>query len=402
MPNIAAHIVDNLKAPEFIFLQEVQDDDGATDSGNVSAAGTLQKLVDAIKTASNGTVSHYEILREIVEPTQLQAVYSFVEVLPVNNADGGQPGGNIRPAYIYQPSLITLVNGTLGGPLDVNAPLKDADGLINLKFNPGRIDPTNTAWDASRKPIAAVWERKAKPGQRFITINLHNASKGGSSSEHGDARPPVNGGVDQRTAQTKAVADFTKAIYAIDKDAAVISAGDWNEFSATSAVFSQLEGLYVEVDEVAKIPVVERYTYVFNANSQQLDHLFVSPALAARPLKADHVHVNTHAVSYSVRISDHDPTVVQVNICKASPPAQPECAYQIGNYCASPLPAFSDAKTCVYVSLAIPCAVRVLTCHDSELRSAFASRKAWSASPRFPLRQHRNVSSSRLNAQSIA
>ncbi|KAH7105575.1 DNase I-like protein [Auriculariales sp. MPI-PUGE-AT-0066] len=332
IPTVASHIVNNLKSPEILFLQEIQDDDGATDSGNVDASGTLQKLVDAIKTASNGTV-----------------VYDFIEVLPENDKDGGQPGGNIRPAYIYLSSLVTLVNGTVGGPLDANSPLLDSDNLINLKFNPGRVDPTNeAAWSASRKPIAAVWEKKGKAGQRFITINLHDTSKGGSSSEHGDARPPVNGGVDQREAQVEAIATFAKSIYAVDKDASVIVSGDWNEFIAADYVFKQLEGLLTEVDDVAKVPAVERYTYVFNANTQQLDHVFVSPAVAARGLKAEHIHVNTHAVSYKSRISDHDPSVVQVNICKATPPPTSEaCAYKIDTYCASPLPAFTDAKSCV-------------------------------------------------------
>jgi hypothetical protein len=96
--------------------------------------------------------------------------------------------------------------------------------------------------------------------------------------------------------------------------------------------------------------VFPSYTYVFNANSQQLDHVFVSPAVAARGLKAEHVHVNTHAVAYKSRISDHDPSVVQVNICKAAitppPPPTDDCAWKIGTYCAAPLPKFDDALSC--------------------------------------------------------
>lgn len=70
-----------------------------------------------------------------------------------------------------------------------------------LKFNPGRIDPTNKAWTASRKPLVAQWEvikdKKDKDNKidTFFTVNVHFGSKGGSSSLHGDARPPVNGGV---------------------------------------------------------------------------------------------------------------------------------------------------------------------------------------------------------------
>ena len=43
-------------------------------------------------------------------------------------------------------------------------------------------------------------------GQRFFTINLHLASKSGSPSVQGDARPPPNLGVAQRTSQVEVVA----------------------------------------------------------------------------------------------------------------------------------------------------------------------------------------------------
>ena len=43
-------------------------------------------------------------------------------------------------------------------------------------------------------------------GQRFFTINLHLASKSGSPSVQGDARPPSNLGVAQRTSQVEVVA----------------------------------------------------------------------------------------------------------------------------------------------------------------------------------------------------
>lgn len=80
--------------------------------------------------------------------------------------------------------------------------------LRTFSLNPGRIDPNNTAWLNSRKPLAAVWESvlPGSKGQRFFTVNLHLTSKDGSSSTEGNSRPPVNLGVDQRTAQVTEVA----------------------------------------------------------------------------------------------------------------------------------------------------------------------------------------------------
>lgn len=123
--------------------------------------------------------------------------YTFTDIAPIDDQDGGQPGGNIRVAYLYKPELLRLYKGNPGGSLDANAVL---DGPT-LKYNPGRIDPTNAAWKASRKPLVAQWEvinkkdKKPKKIDTFFTVNVHFGSKGGSSTLHGDARPPVNGGI---------------------------------------------------------------------------------------------------------------------------------------------------------------------------------------------------------------
>jgi len=121
--------------------------------------------------------------------------YTFTDIVPVDDQDGGQPGGNIRVAYLYKPNLIRLYKPNPGGPLDANEVLAGP----TLKYNPGRIEPANDAWTASRKPLAAQWEVIGKAGAKkpnvFFTVNVHFGSKGGSSSLHGDARPPVNGGV---------------------------------------------------------------------------------------------------------------------------------------------------------------------------------------------------------------
>ena len=66
-----------------MFVQEIQDNSGTSDDGTVSANVTLTNLVNAISSASNGKVK-----------------YSFLEIAPVNDQDGGQPGGNIRQAYL--------------------------------------------------------------------------------------------------------------------------------------------------------------------------------------------------------------------------------------------------------------------------------------------------------------
>ena len=139
---------------------------------------TLSTLVEAIRVKSGIT-------------------YAFTDIVPVDDQDGGQPGGNIRVAYLYNPAVIRLRNPNPGSSTDVNEVLSGPE----LKYNPGRIDPLNAAaWNASRKPLAAAWET-LDGKNKFFTVNVHFASKGGSSSIEGDARPPVNGVVDVRTLQ---------------------------------------------------------------------------------------------------------------------------------------------------------------------------------------------------------
>lgn len=43
LPNIAAHIVDYLKTPDLIFLQEIQDNNGATDTGDTNSCIKISK-----------------------------------------------------------------------------------------------------------------------------------------------------------------------------------------------------------------------------------------------------------------------------------------------------------------------------------------------------------------------
>lgn len=155
-----------------------------------SANLTLSTLIRAISAAGGPT-------------------YQFSDIAPNDDKDGGAPGGNIRVSYLYKSSQIRLHKPNAGGALDATEVLPGP----SLKYNPGRIDPSNAAWTASRKPLVAQWDVIDKNGKAegdFFTVNVHFGSKGGSSSIQGDARPPVNGGVDDRLAQAKLTTEFVK------------------------------------------------------------------------------------------------------------------------------------------------------------------------------------------------
>ena len=106
------------------------------------------------------------------------------------------------------------------------------------------------------------------------------------------------------------------SLLALDPSASVLVAGDCNEYAQTHAVFAPFDDLLTELDVAAGVPAAERYTYLFDQNSQQLDHVFASAAIVAREgVAVEHVHVNSWAASESARASDHDPSVTRVQVC---------------------------------------------------------------------------------------
>lgn len=105
-------------------------------------------------------------------------------------------------------------------------------------------------------------------------------------------------------------------ILAIDGDAKVLVAGDFNEFTFVSPVehFAAVSGLQ-NLNDAAGIPKVEQYTYLYDMNCQEIDQMYVSQALAV-DAQLEHIHVNTWATLAGM-VSDHDPTVAKLNVCSS-------------------------------------------------------------------------------------
>ena len=106
-----------------------------------------------------------------------------------------------------------------------------------------------------------------------------------------------------------------RSILAHDGNASVILGGDMNEFVQTRSVFDSLSGMLYDLNEVSGVDPVERYTYVYEQHTQEIDHIFISSSIARRGTEVEHVHVNTWASSTTERASDHDPTVAKVRVC---------------------------------------------------------------------------------------
>ncbi|MFF0016788.1 endonuclease/exonuclease/phosphatase family protein [Streptomyces sp. NPDC005374] len=281
----ASAIVNNLKSPDIVSLEEIQDNNGAKDDGTVAADVTVNKLIDAIVAAGGPK-------------------YDWRSIDPVNDQDGGEPGGNIRQVFLFNPERVSFVDRA-GGDSTTAVGVTKVHGKAQLTASPGRIDPANDAWKSSRKPLAGEFVFR---GRTVFLIANHLNSKGGDQSLTSATQPVPRSSEIQRHAQATLVNAFVKSILDVQKNADVIALGDINdfEFSDTAKI---LEGDGELWSAIQSLPKSERYTYDYQGNQQVLDQILVSPSIRRGcDFEYDSVHINSE---FNDQISDHDPQVLR-------------------------------------------------------------------------------------------
>lgn len=280
---LAANLVHNLATPDVVSLEEIQDNSGATDDGVVAADQTLKKFTDAVVAAGGPQ-------------------YQWREIDPVNDKDGGQPGGNIRIAFLFNPERVSFVDRP-GGDATTATQIVTKGGRPQLSVSPGRVDPANTAWDASRKPLAGEFRFQ---GRTVFVIANHLVSKLGDQPDVGRNQPPTRSSEVQRGRQTAALRGFVDQILKVDPKANVVIPGDFNDMQFSASMATLTAGGKLR-DLVAELPANQRYSYVYQGNSEVLDHILTSTG--PRGVDYDVVHVNSE---FADQASDHDPQVVRL------------------------------------------------------------------------------------------
>lgn len=280
---LAEGIVQNLASPDIVSLEEIQDNDGPTDDGVVAADETLTQLTDAVVAAGGPR-------------------YEWAQIDPEDGADGGQPGGNIRNVLLYNPDRVSFVD-VPGGDATTPVTVTGEQGKPGLSVSPGRIDPAAEAWEDSRKPLVGEFTFQ---GQPVFVVSNHFNSKGGDQPLEGRYQPPARSSETQRTAQAAEVHDFVTAIEEKDADANIVVLGDLNDYQFSPALAKLTAGDSLD-DLITSLPANERYSYVYQGNSQVLDHILTSPGLE-NP-EYDVVHVNAE---FADQTSDHDPQVARL------------------------------------------------------------------------------------------
>ena len=64
---------------------------------------------------------------------------------------------------------------------------------------------------------------------------------------------------------------------------------------------------------INKVETSDRYTYLYQGNSQVLDHILVSKNLENKT-EIDILHINADFTDMAGRASDHDPVMVQIDL----------------------------------------------------------------------------------------
>ncbi|MFW5713626.1 MAG: endonuclease/exonuclease/phosphatase family protein [Brevefilum sp.] len=284
MAELADQIVNRLGSPDIIGLQEIMDNDGSEGDDAVSADLTYQGIINAIL--------------DLGGPQ-----YGFVDIDPVPGAEGGIPLGNIRVGFLYR--LDTGLQLFDAPPGESRTPIQilDENEVPTPSINPGRIEPNDSAFFSSRRSLVLTFDYR---GERLFLVNNHFASKGGDRSLFGEFQPPILDSEAQRLGQAQAVHDFVTEILAIDPDARVIVFGDLNDFQFSNPI-KVLEGEILS-NLIETLPEPERYTYIYDGNSQALDHILISDGFAEFFVSIDIMHINSEFGSAS-QFSDHDPLI---------------------------------------------------------------------------------------------
>ncbi len=276
---LARQIVDHLDSPDVLALQEIQDENGTRGGEGdteADATATLDALVEAVVAAGGPRYEH-------------------ADVAPAPNSTGGVPGGNIRNAFLYDPDRVRLTE----------LRLLDREALAAA----GASDPG--AFDGSRRPLAATFDVGGRP---LTVVSHHGTSRFGSTPVFGAVQPFVQAGEEAREAQARALHDWVDARLREEPDARIAVVGDFNTFEFTDDLTRILPsgggGETVLYNLMRDVAPGERYTYVFEGNSQALDHAFVTEALR-QGAELDPVHVNAEFPE-DRRASDHEPLVVRL------------------------------------------------------------------------------------------
>lgn len=370
---VALTIKNNMLYPDVVVIVEMgddaktsslytnQDNEYAPRDGIVTAVRNFSTISDAI--VANGGPR-----------------YEFRCIDPKERDSGGKSGVNIRNGFMYNTQRVEFVDNGLvsntyanthivtdhdssGNPIygDIKDesewpvqtrdndpagwaladartyPFKGEDGKPHLSQSPAYIESSYFA--RSRRPLIGEFRIKDSGGnttdKNFFVVACHLSSKRGDYPLYGSVQPPLLLSEVKRNGQAATVNKFVQEILDIDADAKIVVAGDMNDFAYSNPMqvltgaINRNQILHSLTEEF--MPKNERFSYVYNGNYQQIDHVYVSPFLYQKALTE--VGGNAEAAQTSgewrkvcfiphidsmftrnnhYNLSDHDPDLIRI------------------------------------------------------------------------------------------
>ena len=279
----------NLACPDIISFIEVQDYNGESFEGSADAQPTLDAIVKKI------------------DGCDFPVDYRSININPVQNQEGGEPGGNIRVAMLYNSLRVSFE--ARGNPSSLEETYILEDG--RLSTNPGRVFPNDPVFERTRKSLIVEFEFESEP---VYVIGNHLNSKLGDTDVWDAEQPPVFGSELRRSQMTNRINDFVSLLMKTKPDAKVVVVGDFNDYDVSQAlrvmegkVLKNLMNVESENGELL-VPKDRRYSYSYRGNSQPIDFILSSyPLLEMRP-EMEILHINS---DYMGQIADHDPLIAR-------------------------------------------------------------------------------------------
>ena len=289
-------------------LFDLVDNPDKDDQGSTPTPGELETKLTKLAAAIEAELRLPEILvvQEVENTEILQALGDRVNAAAgtsyVATSEETSDGRGIEVGFLWDANRVDFVDA-----FQVSGPDVDA------AFGPGSASP-------GREPLVGTFEIA---GTQLTIFGNHFKSKGGDDPIFGVNQPLTRVTEVQRKLQAQVVRDRVDSILDADPDALVMVSGDLNDFQfsepgeGTDNPIAILEGVGGRVRLTNLISLeneAERFSFVFDGNSQVLDHTLVSPALLDMVVGADFLHFNASFpasvaddTATTVRASDHDP-----------------------------------------------------------------------------------------------
>ena len=323
--DIAKQIINDLHAPDIIFVQEAEDQDiclvnaGALVCGTTNNADgkpdTLQEL--ALRISTLGGPAYDAVYdRNGADDRGIVSAFLYrtdrVELLPALATD---PVLGSSPTVSYRGTALSY-NTDVQNPKALNA---DLPSDVDLSTG---VDGSNVFTRPPQVGLFRIWQDAVGSGTSLDLYALSN---------HFSSTP--DGRVGQRTEQALYDASIVAALQAANPDVLVAVAGDFNVYPRPDDPFApghalhpsdQLGPLYDQgmlnlFDVlVAEVPA-SAYSYIFQGQTQTLDQIFVTSSLMDQLVQARAAHVNSDwPADYDGDgprgASDHDPLVARLGL----------------------------------------------------------------------------------------